>query len=98
VGKSTAGAVAAEAPPASDNKPAAPSTGMPFAARLRLEACFEFDIVKIPSLDRMLASISILNFVSAPSKRALESRNPFLKMGYGVPSGCLCITEISEAI
>jgi hypothetical protein len=38
--------VAAEAPPASDNKPAAPSTGTAFAPRFRFGVCFAFDILK----------------------------------------------------
>ena len=38
--------VAAKAPPVSDNKPAAPSTGTAFAPRLRFGACFAFDNVK----------------------------------------------------
>ena len=48
MGRSATGApfVAAEAPPASDNKPAAPSTGTAFAALLRFGVCFAFDIVK----------------------------------------------------
>ena len=40
--------VAAEAPPASDNKPAAPSTGTAFAPRFRFGVHFAFDIVILP--------------------------------------------------
>jgi hypothetical protein len=48
VGRSATGAalVAAKAPPASDNNPAAPSTGTTFAPRLRFGAFFAFDIMK----------------------------------------------------
>src|SRR6516165_1111371 len=38
--------VAAEAPPASDNKPAAPRTGTALAPRFRFGLCFAFDILK----------------------------------------------------
>ena len=48
VGRSASGAppVAAEAPPASDNKPAAPNTGTAFAPRFRFRVYFAFAILK----------------------------------------------------
>jgi hypothetical protein len=52
VGRSANGAppVAAEAPVASDNKPAAPSTGTAFAPRFRFRVCFAFGIINLPSI------------------------------------------------
>jgi hypothetical protein len=48
VGTSANGAspVAAEAPPANDNKPAAPNSGTAFVPLFRFGVCFASDIVK----------------------------------------------------
>ncbi len=45
VGRSATGAVAADALPAIDNRPAAPSSGIVFALLFRFGLCFAFDIV-----------------------------------------------------
>jgi hypothetical protein len=48
-GKSAAGVpVAADAPPAIDNNPAAPKTGTAFERRFRFRACFACDMVSPP--------------------------------------------------
>src|SRR6185437_3732190 len=51
--------------PASDNKPAAPSTGTAFAPRLRFGACFAFDIVKSSRSGMMWVGIDYVSTASA---------------------------------
>jgi hypothetical protein len=70
VGRSASGAppVAAEAPPASDNKPAAPNTGTAFAPRFRFS--FAFAIVRS---SRSIPWVGIVVEYSQPLERTLGS-------------------------